>query len=149
MKATLPTELQDDDLDEDSDDLPSDLDDDSEGAAVDEDEGEASAAEDDEDQEEDEQDDDAFSMVEDSDAEDLLPLDADIPGGLIEYDGTDSEAGGEDEEWGGIGASKTNKRKRDGEEDGKKKRKKIRSLPTFASYEDYAKMIEDGPEDNI
>lgn len=39
------------------------------------------------------------------------------------------------------------KRKRDEEKDGN--RKKLRALPTFASYEDYAKMIEDGPEDNV
>ena len=56
----------------------------------------------------------------------------------------------EEAEWGGIGGgSSQKKRKRGDEEDGKKRRKKLRSLPTFASYEDYAKMIEDGPEDNI
>ena len=29
------------------------------------------------------------------------------------------------------------------------KKKRMRSLPTFATYEDYAKLIEDGPEDDI
>ena len=41
------------------------------------------------------------------------------------------------------------RRKRDGEDGKKGRRKKLRSLPTFASYEDYAKLIEDGPEDNV
>lgn len=139
MKASLPAELQDGDVSDDSDEIPSstdeeDLDDEDEedtGKVVDEDE-----------------DDDAFSLVEGSDAEDLLPLDADVPVELIEYDGTGSEAEGAAEEWGGIGEGVSKKRKRNSDED-KKKRKKIRSLPTFASYEDYAKMIEDAPEDNI
>ena len=71
--------------------------------------------------------------------------------GLIEYDGSDAESGGaaDEEEWGGIvEGTSTKKRKRD-EESARSKKKKLRSLPTFASYEDYAKMIEDGPEDNI
>ena len=101
-----------------------------------------------EDEDDEDEDDDAFSLVEGSDAEDLLPLDADVPVELIEYDGTGSEAEGAAEEWGGIGEGVSKKRKRNSDED-KKKRKKIRSLPTFASYEDYAKMIEDAPEDNI
>lgn len=148
MKASMPAELQDDDLSDDSDDVPSGLDDDS-----DEDVGEGD--EDDEEEEagdgrvddEDDDDDDALSMVEASDAEDLIPLDEDAPDGLIEYDGSDAEE--DDEEWGGIGGgAASKKRKRGGEED-RKKRKKLRSLPTFASYEDYAKLIEDGPEDDI
>ena len=32
---------------------------------------------------------------------------------------------------------------------GGRKRRKLAQLPTFASYEDYAKMIEEGPEDDI
>ncbi|RDX44650.1 CBF-domain-containing protein [Lentinus brumalis] len=155
MKATMPAELEDDDLMEDSDesdDVPSDLDDVSDEEAEeevdadeDEDKDEASDAENDAD------DADAFSLVEESDAEDLLPLDAEVPMGLIDFDGSDSEGEAEAEEWGGISsepAAKGGKRKRD--EDGKKaQRKKLRSLPTFASYEDYAKLIDDGPEDNI
>jgi ribosome biogenesis protein MAK21 len=145
MKATLPAELQDDNLSDDSDNLPSDLDD-SDNVDEDEDENEevASKVVDDDDDD----DGDVLSLVEDSDAEDLLPLDADVPDGLIEYDGSDAEDEDETEEWGGISSAASKKRKRGGEED-KKKRKKIHSLPTFASYEDYAKMIEDGPEDNI
>jgi len=89
--------------------------------------------------------DDALSLVEASDNDDLIPLD-EMPDDVIAYDGSfsESEDGGE---WEGI-KSKTRKRKRadDKETDPKKKR---RSLPTFVSYEDYAKMIEDGPENNI
>ncbi|KAL4071905.1 CBF/Mak21 family-domain-containing protein [Scleroderma yunnanense] len=95
---------------------------------------------------------DALSFAEGSDDDDLLAID-DIPG-FIEYDGSDASAdegdpedGNRDEEWGGISEG-TDKRKRK-EKDGDEKRKKRRTLPTFASYEEYAKMIEDGPEDDI
>ncbi|KAJ6546959.1 CBF/Mak21 family-domain-containing protein [Mycena capillaripes] len=125
MQASMPRAAGDEDLMEESDELPSDLEEDG-----------------------DEDDDDALSLVEGSDNEDLVPLDGDFPG-LIDYDGSDGEAGGEDEEeaWGGISEGGDKKRKR--EDSSNQKRKKLRSLPTFASYEDYAKMIEDGPEDDI
>ncbi|EKM50179.1 uncharacterized protein PHACADRAFT_264762 [Phanerochaete carnosa HHB-10118-sp] len=156
IKATMPADLQDDDLSDDSDDIPSGLDDNSDDdlGEVDEEEEEDEGEEDgDEDEDgaasladDDDDDDDALSLVEASDAEDLIPLDEDVPNGLIEYDGSNAED--EAEEWGGISGSTSKKRKRGGDEQDKK-RKKLRSLPTFASYEDYAKLIEDGPEDNI
>jgi ribosome biogenesis protein MAK21 len=59
---------------------------------------------------------------------------------MVSYDGS-SES-----EWGGIEAD-SKKRKRGADE--KSTRKKRKALPTFASYEDYAKLIEDGPEDDI
>ncbi|KAJ7460928.1 CBF/Mak21 family-domain-containing protein [Mycena galericulata] len=128
MQATMPRAAGDEDLMEESDELPSDLDED-----------EASEIDDD---------DDALSLVEGSDNEDLVPLDEGFPAGLIEYDGTDGESGNdEEEEWGGISQGGDKKRKR--EDSSNQRRKKLRSLPTFASYEDYAKMIEDGPEDDI
>lgn len=124
----------DDDVMESSDEMPSDLDIDSDD--------DSDALE----QESDDEDD--LSLVEDSDNEDLVPLDDMAPDGLIEYDGPDSEDGGDaKDEWGGINPADTKKRKRN--ETSNEKRKKLRSLPTFASYEDYAKMIEDGPEDDI
>ena len=93
--------------------------------------------------------DDAFSLAEGSDADDLIPLE-DMPGGLIEFAGSDVEDGGsipaEDEEW--TGFSGGNKKRKRGEDEGKGRKKK-RALPTFASYEDYAKLIEDAPEDDI
>ncbi|TFY78549.1 hypothetical protein EWM64_g5462 [Hericium alpestre] len=154
MKASMP-ELaggdDDDDLmnDSDSDDIPSGLD---AGYSDSEPEPDAkSGPEDDEDEEEDadgaDADADAFSLVEASDAEDLIDLDADAPDGLIDFeeDASDAEA----EEWTGFGGETATKRKR-GKDDGEKdKRKKLKSLPTFASYEDYAKMIDDGVEDII
>jgi ribosome biogenesis protein MAK21 len=132
MKATMPKASgDDDDLMEDSDDLPSDFDEDMDG-------DEDSASED--------HDDDALALVEGSDNEDLVSLDGDIPEGLLEYEGSES-SDHEDEEWGGIDVGKGKKRKR--VDTGRERRKKLRSLPTFASYEDYAKMIEGEPEDDI
>ncbi|KAI9450958.1 CBF-domain-containing protein [Russula earlei] len=45
----------------------------------------------------------------------------------------------------------SNKRKRQGPEkdDVRMSKRKLRALPTFASYDDYAQMIEDGPEENL
>lgn len=151
MKASLPAELQGDDLSDDSDVMPSDLED----GATDEDGAEYQENSSDQDSHTDEQigddeDHEVFSMVEASDNEDLRSLNEDVPDGLIEFDGPESEAESEGEEWGGIAGSSSHKKRKRGEDDSsKKKRKKLRSLPTFASYEDYAKMIEDGPEDNI
>jgi ribosome biogenesis protein MAK21 len=48
-----------------------------------------------------------------------------------------------------VGGGKTRKRKERGGEDERTRKKKLRALPTFASYEDYARMIEDGPEENL
>ncbi|KAG6888162.1 hypothetical protein C0995_010173 [Termitomyces sp. Mi166 len=142
MQKSMPkTAGEDEDLVEESDDdddVPSDFDMD------DDSENESHVAEDDEEE-------DAFSLVEGSDNEDLIPLDGDIPDGLIEWDGSDEEGAAEavDKEWGGIedeGGGKKRKRK---DTTSREKRKKLKALPTFASYEDYAKMIENGPEDDI
>ncbi|KAG6831476.1 hypothetical protein H0H92_010385 [Tricholoma furcatifolium] len=136
--------MEDSDADVDDDDeLPSDFDLDMED---DDDESQDEGAEDEFEDENDDED-DALSLVEGSDNEDLISLNGDVPDGLIDWDGSD---GGKDEdedgEWGGIGDG-NKKRKRDETLSGK--RKKIKALPTFASYEDYAKMIEEGPEDDI
>ncbi|KAH9840749.1 CBF-domain-containing protein [Rhodofomes roseus] len=172
MKASLPAELQDDDLMDDSEDdaaadddeIPSGLDDDDESASDLEDldgndvdavgdDASASSGDDEGDlgerDEDSAADEDAFSLAEASDAEDLITLDADMPVGLLEYDGSDA-SDPEEEEWNGIDADQSVKKRKRVEEDGKKgRKKKLRSLPTFASYEDYARMIEDGPEDNL
>lgn len=132
MQATMPHVAGDEDLMADSDSVASDLDD--------------SDGEDEEVEDEDDEDGgsgDDFSMVEASDNEDLLGLD-EVPQGLIECDGIADEDG--EEQWNGFGSTK--KRKQENESK-REKRKKLRSLPTFASYEDYAKMIEDGPEDDV
>lgn len=150
MKATMPKVPGDDgdeDLMEDSDDeidssfyRDIDSDDDDIGGSEDESEGE------------DLDDDDALALVEGSDNEDLISLDGDMPGGLIEYDGSDASENEDEDEWGGIDGdeeTKSRSKKRKREHAGRDARKKLRSLPTFASYEDYAKMIEETPEDNI
>ncbi|KAL0577409.1 RNA-binding ribosome biosynthesis protein mak21 [Marasmius crinis-equi] len=133
--------LDDSDLDGDDDEIPSGLDEDS-----DDDLGSIEDDDDDDDQDLGDDDEDSLSFAEMSDNEDLVALD-DIQG-LMEYDGSDGSEGEQEEEWGGIGADTNKKRKRKAEEKGGK-RKKLRSLPTFATYEEYAKMIEDGPEDDI
>lgn len=149
MKATLPKVQGDDDVlmedtSDDEHDLPSDFGDSDDLKGSDTSENE----------EDDQDNDDNLSFAEASDNEDLVSLDGDVPHGLIEYDGSDADdadddadALGKDEEWVGISSGNDKKRKR--EEDKKGKRKKLRSLPTFASYEDYAKLIEEGPEDDI
>lgn len=150
IKASMPAELEDAELMEDSDPVPSDLDSDEELDEEQEPEEksaeEISAEEESAEAHQDEDEGDDFDLAEGSDAEDLLPLDADIPSGLIAFDGPVSEAEKSDE-WGGIDGSASKKRKRS--DHAKNQRKKLKSLPTFASYEDYAKLIEDGPEDNI
>lgn len=101
-----------------------------------------------------EDEDDGFSLAEGSDDEDLVPLSGDEPDGLVEWDGSASEEESEEqnEEWGGIGGggdSAGNKKRKREATAASGKSKKLRSLPMFASYDDYAKMIEDGPEDDI
>ncbi|KAG1734581.1 ribosome biogenesis protein [Suillus lakei] len=136
MQASMPRMAGDEDLMADSDSVASGLDD------SDDSDGEVEVDEEDED----DGSGDDFSMVEASDNEDLIGLD-EVPQGLIECDGIADENGGDGEEqWNGFGSTK--KRKQENESK-REKRKKLRSLPTFASYKDYAKMIEDGPEDDI
>lgn len=139
MQASMPRMAGDEDLIADSDSVASDLDD-SDG------DKEVEIDEEDEDEDEVGGSGDDFSMVEASDNEDLLGLD-EVPQGLIEHGGiADEDSGDGEEQWNGFGSTK--KRKQENESK-REKRKKLRSLPTFASYEDYAKMIEDGPEDDI
>ncbi|KAG6879074.1 hypothetical protein C0992_005354 [Termitomyces sp. T32_za158] len=145
MQQSMPqVKGEDDDLMEDSDDddLPSDLDVDDDGesdALVD--------GDDEEDEGEDEE--DELSLVEGSDNEDLIPLDDDVPDGLIDWDGSEEEGVAQTtEEWGGIEDEESGK-KRKRKDNSREQRKKLKALPTFASYEEYARMIEDGPEDDI
>jgi ribosome biogenesis protein MAK21 len=149
MQATIPKEAGDsDDMeDSDSDDPPSRLDVDEAEALG------ATSNSSDDNQSEAQKDDhpehsDGLSLAEGSDNDDLIDLDDELPEGLIDYDGSDAEDASEDEEeWPGLGGGQ--KRKRADEKKNHGQRKKLRSLPTFASYEDYARMIDDGPEDDI
>ncbi|KZV83399.1 CBF-domain-containing protein [Exidia glandulosa HHB12029] len=149
MKGSAPNLDDDVDLDDDSDlDMPSEDDDDADA-------GESAASPDD-DAEEGVDGSDAASD-EDSDDEglaDLMEDDEDVMGDdeLIDFPSDAESGGGEDDEWGGVengdGGTGT-KRKRGSESESKKRKKRLRELPTFATYEDYQRMIEDGPEDNI
>jgi len=151
----MPKEL---DISNDEDSVPSGLDEDEDdGSLADLRDPEDSVDDAEEPSEVDE--DGKLSLVESSDAEDLIPLDEAealaFKDGLMDWPGDegDSSDGGEaDEEWTGFGSGSPalggKRKRRDGEEE-QKKRKKARSLPTFASYEDYAKLIEEGPEDDI
>ncbi|KAN0134591.1 CBF/Mak21 family domain containing protein [Lactarius tabidus] len=148
MKASMPSRVgdiedEDDDDDDDDDDLIGDAEDlmsppisDAEDAVVgsgSEDEDAPMAVEG--------QHGDTPDSDDDEESSDAGDLD------LIDYDTTDSVS----EDWtgfrGGVDIA-DNKRKR-GNDGAPSRRKKRRSLPTFASYEDYARMIEDGPEDNL
>ncbi|SRR6266702_827379 len=163
MKASMPPRAGDND-DDDDDDLNgetegltspsiSDVEDAFLGSGSDEDASTAFEGEHgdkfDVGHDDDDDDDDKSSLAEASDADDLLDL-AEAPVDLIEYNVADSVA----DEWMGLGGGvdvTDNKRKRSrgGNDGAPARRKKARSLPTFASYEDYAHMIEDGPEDYL
>jgi ribosome biogenesis protein MAK21 len=138
MKATIPQKPEDD---EESDELPSDFDmsekgedgegeEDDDGEGEEDDDGEGEEVDDDEGEEEE----DGLELAEESDNDDLVSLD-----GMMEYNGT---------EWGGVELEEAGK-KRKRRDEWKERRKKLRSLPTFASYDEYAKMIDDAPEDDI
>lgn len=77
--------------------------------------------------------------------------DGDEPPGLIDFpSGVSGEEATEEEEWQGLGRGdeqKTRKRGREKEEAGTKKKRQ--RLATFASYEDYAEMIENAKDDDI
>jgi len=147
MKATIPKfEADDEDLMEDS--VDEDEEPDSDGYSD-------MDGPDEEDQEEGEGEGNSsegeFSLAEASDDDDLVPLDGDILDEMIDFDCSDDGTDEETTTWGGISVSgeSGNKKRKWVETEKGGKRKKLRSLPTFASYEDYAKMIEDGPEDDI
>ena len=147
---------------DDEDSIPSGLDEDDDG-----DDESLAGLQDPEDSEDDgkvpsefdeDEDDDKLSLVESSDGEDLIPFDEAealaFKDGLIDWPGDEAATSdeGENEEWTGFGGGSPalgGKRKRKGGKEEQTKRKKARSLPTFASYEDYAKLIEEGPEDDI
>lgn len=145
----MPKELS---ISEDEGSIPFNLDEDDEDdrLATPEDSGESVDASGED------EDDAKLSLVESSDAEDLIPLneaeEIAFEGGLMDWpDEGDSNGEDKDEEWTGFGNGSPalgEKRKRKGVE-GLERRKKARSLPTFASYDDYAKLIEEGPEDDI
>ena len=154
MKASLPKPEEDEDVDDDDDDDVDDEDDsrvdhsiqDSESdehasSDTDTEEGEdaSSDAEDDIDVKW-ESDSDGFSGVDGSVNTDPLRTAVET----YSYDQAESDT----DVLPALGDGKTRKRKGRGDENDRTRKKKLRALPTFASYEDYAQMIEDGPEEN-
>jgi ribosome biogenesis protein MAK21 len=144
MQATMPKESGDSDLMDDSgsDDYLSGIgndDDAASDAALNLDYGDEADTREDDDSEH-------VDLAEGSDNDDLINLDDDLPEGLINYDGPDAEDSPEDE-WAGFGGGQ--KRKREEYQKDRGRQKKLRSLPTFANYEDYAKMIDEGPDDDV
>lgn len=71
-------------------------------------------------------------------------MDGDVPKGLIECDSPDASDGEvvEEKEWGIISGSVGNAEKRKSEESMGGKRKKLWSLPTLASHEDYVRQVD-------
>ena len=114
MKATMPKTDGVSDLDSD----PGSVDDSDSDAGLDDDENDVDDPEDDE----------------EPDLDGLSMSSGDVS--LVGLDSDDEAAGDEAkwEEWDGV-----NKRKKDDDE---KPRKKRKTLPTFASYDDYAAMVE-------
>ncbi|KAJ1306210.1 hypothetical protein OPQ81_010918 [Rhizoctonia solani] len=136
MQSSMP-ELQN--AGDDSDDLPSGLDDMSDDDSDGSDDGEA-GQDDDSDAGEDVSI-EGGSMPDDlGDSDEELEF-AEDPDDLIELSGGDGSSSDEEPVEG--------KRKKSSAADKREKRKKLRRLPTFASAEDYAKMIDEGPEDDI
>jgi ribosome biogenesis protein MAK21 len=77
-------------------------------------------------------------LVDDFDNESFVSTDQDAPEGLIEYESDDDDDRRGDK-----------KRKREASEGRGVRKKKPRTLPTFASYDEYARMIEDGTDEDL
>lgn len=158
MKASMPKEL---DISDDEGSIPPGLDEDDDGDSPTNLQDSEDSGDDAEEPSEvcEDDGDDQLSLAESSNAEDLIPLDEAealaFRDGLIDWpadEGGSSDGEIKDEEWGGFGdgsPASGKKRKWKGGAEGQKKRKRVRSLPTFASYEDYAKLIEEGPDDDV
>jgi len=91
--------------------------------------------------------------------DDLLDSDAELPETLFDPDG-DLPSESESEEWEGVAVNPGQKRKSiqqsqatfsgGGEaKDGLRKKRKLKHLPTFASLEDYQRLIDETPDENI
>jgi ribosome biogenesis protein MAK21 len=86
-----------------------------------------------------------FSSAEASDTDDLAHLDAEVSVDLTNRERSASAT----QESSVFGDGRKRKRKVPGNEDSRIRKKKLRALPTFASYEDFAQIIENEPEENV
>ena len=126
---------------DESDSLPSDLDGDSDDVSLPMEKYS---------NQEDEREEDGRGSGFGEDEDDLVGSDIDAPDGLLHF-ASEGEAQGE-EEWGGIGTGATvarKKRKAKEQPDGRRKKRRLRDLPTFASVEQYAKLIDEADEENL
>jgi len=102
---------------------------------------------------EDESDEDGWGTGFEEDEDDLVGSDVDAPDGLLRLDSGGEAQEAEEEEWGGIGADATVTRKKRKAKDqpggSRGKRRRLRDLPTFASAEQYARLIDDVDEENL
>jgi ribosome biogenesis protein MAK21 len=83
------------------------------------------------------------SVTDADDADDLVD-----PAAKALVDPTKSDGADSDAEQTCFSHDKKRKRNDSRKEDARAQRKKLRSLPAFANYEDYAHLIEDEPEEN-
>ena len=132
---------------DESDNLPEDLYSDSDGTSVPMEKNSN-----------DENDSDEGSWVSgfEEDDDDLVGSEVDAPDGLLPlaYDeAQEVEEEAAEEEWGGIGAgavSTGKKRKAKDQPNGdRRKKRRLRDLPTFASAEEYARLIDGADEENL
>jgi ribosome biogenesis protein MAK21 len=86
-----------------------------------------------------------FSSADTSDTDNLVHLDAEVPVELTKR----GRVGPAAQMPPVFNGDKKRKRKGSGKDDVRIRKKKGRTLQTFASYEDYAQMIEDEPEENL
>ena len=87
------------------------------------------------------------------DDDDIVGSDADAPDGLLRLSSDEAQGEDEEEEWGGIGtgavATEKKRKAKDQPNGGRGKKRRLRDLPTFASAEQYARLIDEADEENL
>jgi len=87
------------------------------------------------------------------DDDDIVGSGTDAPDGLLRLSSDEAQEDESEEEWGGIGGNVVatdKKRKAKDQPDGvRRKKRRLRDLPTFASVEQYAKLIDEADEENL
>jgi ribosome biogenesis protein MAK21 len=84
--------------------------------------------------------------------DDIVGSGADAPDGLLHLSSDEAQEE-EVEVWGGIGgdivATEKKRKAKDQPNGDKRKKRRLRDLPTFASVEQYAKLIDEADEENL
>ncbi|KAG8807220.1 hypothetical protein FRC17_004592 [Serendipita sp. 399] len=150
MKRSIPSKEAEDVDTEESDELQGPVGSDPEEASENEEE-EQEESDEDSGSEEASDNDEPFDLAMD-DESDIVGSDADAPEGLLTFGSDGSEGEGD---WQGVESTVLGKRKKGGKQavegdDGRKRKKRrLKDLPLFASMEDYEALIDAQPEDNI